>query len=147
MAPGTSAPRRVLGVDLATEPARTGLVEATWRGGVWRLAGPLPGDDEAILGRAAGAALGLDAPLGWPDAFVGAVGAHHAHRPWPVGVDRADLRYRATDRFVVDLDLGVRPLSVSSDLIGAVAWRAAGLVSALGRARGRPLARDGSDGV
>lgn len=147
MAPGTSAPSRVLGVDLATEPARTGLVEATWRDGLWRLVGPYPGDDGTILERAVGAAVGLDAPLGWPDAFVEAVRAHHAHRPWPTDLDRADLRYRATDRFVVDLDLGVRPLSVSSDLIGAVAWRAAGLVAALGRARGRPLARDGSDGV
>ena len=147
MAPGTSAPRRVLGVDLATEPARTGLVEATWRDGAWRVAGPYPGDDGTILERAAGAAVGLDAPLGWPDAFVEAVDAHHAHRPWPEDVDANDLRYRATDRFVVDLDLGVRPLSVSSDLIGAVAWRAARLVTALGVARGRPLVRDGSDGV
>ncbi len=147
MAPGTSAPRRVLGVDLATEPARTGLVEATWRDGAWRVAGPYPGDDATILERAAGSAVGLDAPLGWPDAFVEAVDAHHARRPWPEGVDAVDLRYRATDRFVVDLDLGVRPLSVSSDLIGAVAWRAAGLVASLGRVAGRPLARDGSDGV
>ncbi len=147
MAPGTSAPRRVLGVDLATAPARTGLVEATWDGGAWRLTGPYPGDDGSILERAAGAAVGLDAPLGWPDAFVEAVDAHHGRRPWPDGVDPVDLRYRATDRFVVDLDLGVRPLSVSSDLIGAVAWRAAGLMTALGRGRGRALARDGSDGI
>ena len=147
MAPGTSAPRRVLGVDLATEPARTGFVEATWRTGAWCFVGPYPGDDESILERAVGAVVGLDAPLGWPDAFVEAVGAHHAHHPWPTGVDPVDLRYRATDRFVVDLDLGVRPLSVSSDLIGAVAWRAAGLMEGLARAGGRPLARDGSDRV
>ncbi|HQU26296.1 MAG TPA: DUF429 domain-containing protein [Acidimicrobiales bacterium] len=147
MAPGTSAPRRVLGVDLATEPARTGLVEGEWRAGAWRLTGPYPGDDGSILERAAGAAVGLDAPLGWPDAFVEAVGAHHAQRPWPDGVDPVDLRYRATDRFVVGLELGVRPLSVSSDLIGAVAWRAAGLMEGLARAGGRPLTRDGRDGV
>lgn len=146
MPPGTSAPRRLVGVDLAADPRRTGVVVAE-PGPPWRLTGPAAGDDATILALADGAVLALDAPLGWPDAFVAAVAAHHGFRGWPPGADREDLRHRATDRHVTGRALGVRPLSVSSDLIGVVAMRAAFLLDELGARRGRPLARDGSDGV
>jgi predicted nuclease with RNAse H fold len=124
------------------------VVTAVRGADAWRFEGPFAGDDATVLGLVDDATvLGLDAPLGWPDEFVAAVGAHHRFEPWPRGVEREDLRLRATDRFVIALDLGVRPLSVSSDLIGVVAMRAAALLGALGARRGGPVARDGSDGV
>lgn len=148
MAAGTSGPRRVVGVDLAAGPARTGVVTAARRDGAWRFEGPYAGDDATVLDLLDDeTALGLDAPLGWPDEFVAAVSAHHQFESWPPGVAREDLRLRATDRFVIELDIGARPLSVSSDLIGVVAMRAAALLDAIGARRGRRIARDGTDGV
>ncbi len=91
--------------------------------------------------------LAIDAPLGWPDDFVEAITAHHGFAGWPPGARRRDLRHRATDAHVAALEIGVRPLSVSSDLIGVVAMRAAHLLHELSARRGRPLTRDGSDDV
>jgi len=93
--------------------------------------------------------VGLDAPLGWPDDFVAALGAHAAFHAWPAvdpsitRPERERLRLRTTDRFVRDLELGVTPLSVSSDLIGVVAMRAASLQSAWASAWGQREPRDG----
>jgi len=87
-------------------------------------------NDQALLAQVAGVdKVGVDAPFGWPGAFVEAVVAHHAGSPWP-SFDLTALCYRATDRFVHD-ETGRRPLSVSSDRIAVTAMRAAGLLSKL----------------
>lgn len=86
--------------------------------------------------------IAIDAPLGWPSAFVLAVSGHAAGAPWPDMGMRA-LRYRATDLHVQH-QTGISPLSVSSDRIGIVAFRAARLLAML---RPGDPARDGSRGV
>ncbi len=144
---------RFLGVDLASDPRRTGVVEATIAGATVRAALPAPGAaaDDASLTSLVDAAtvVGLDAPLGWPDDFVEAVAAHREFAPWPApGADdgprgRERFRLRATDRFVRGLGLGVTPLSASSDLIGVVAMRAAALQGAWASRWGAYQPRDG----
>ena len=94
--------------------------------------------------------VGLDSPLGWPDDFVSAVTAHRLSARWPTFEHRStdkireSLRHRTTDLFVRSLDLGSTPLSVSSDLIGVVAMRAAWLQSAWAQKWGQLEPRDGS---
>ncbi|MFY9783704.1 MAG: DUF429 domain-containing protein [Acidimicrobiales bacterium] len=147
---------RFIGVDLAASPARTGAALITLVGGgpTRRAEASLVGenfvaDNDALIALVdANTVVGLDAPLGWPDDFVRAVTAHHSFEPWPHVPDekrpRESLRHRRSDLFVRSLELGSIPLSVSSDLIGVVAMRAALLQSAWAAPWGRLEPRDGS---
>jgi len=104
-----------------------------------------PLSDDSIVrmaGDAAVAVTAIDAPLGWPAAFVRSVAAYGLGGPFPDPGE--DLWLRATDR-VVWAAVGRRPLSVSSDRIAYPAVRAARLLSRLGP--DRPARRDGSDGI
>jgi hypothetical protein len=141
----------VLGIDLASVAARTGVVTLVRRGDVYDADVVADGGDVALTGLVdADTLVGLDAPLGWPDDFVRAVGDHARFEAWPPSTtapgapEREHLRLRRTDRFVRDLKLGSTPLSVSSDLIGVVAMRAASLQSAWSLVWGHREARDGS---
>ena len=120
-----------LGVDLASRPERTAACAIEWADGRARVVDVACGqDDEALLTRIAGAdKVGIDAPFGWPAAFVDAVARFHAGGPWPAATVQT-LRYRETDR-VVAARTGRWPLSVSTDLIGVPAFRAARLLSRL----------------
>lgn len=146
--------RRYVGIDLATEAKRTGVV-------IIEIDGPeavasLPGDGFVADDRGLvevidrSTVVGLDSPLGWPDDFVSAVTAHRQSARWPTFEHRStdkireSLRHRKTDLFVRSLDLGSTPLSVSSDLIGVVAMRGAWLQSAWAQKWGQLEPRDGS---
>jgi predicted nuclease with RNAse H fold len=137
----------VLGIDLAARPATTGVVVLEPVGaGRWsaRSVGS-PADDDLLVELARDAlAVGVDAPLGWPDAFVDAVTAHHGFRPWPAAIDRAPLTHRETDRRTRAIT-GRLPLSVSADLLGVVAMRCALLQRRWAdEVWGAPEPRDGS---
>jgi hypothetical protein len=83
--------------------------------------------------------IGIDVPLGWPSEFIDAITAHRDFKPWPQP-DREPLRFRETDRYVKEKAKRT-PLSVSSNLIGITAMRAAKLLSVL---RGKGLSTDRS---
>jgi predicted RNase H-like nuclease len=146
--------RRFVGIDLATEAKRTGVVVVALTGK--RATASLPGDgfvaDDRGLVEVVDrtTVVGLDSPLGWPDDFVSAVTAHRLSARWPTFEHRStdkireSLRHRTTDLFVRSLDLGSTPLSVSSDLIGVVAMRAAWLQTAWAQKWGQLEPRDGS---
>ena len=70
--------------------------------------------------------VGIDAPFGWPKAFVEAV-AGWSEISWS-SENRKRLRFRATDLFVRDT-LGIWPLSVSTDRIALPAMRANALLT------------------
>jgi hypothetical protein len=108
-------------------------------------------DDAALIEAMRGAAkVGIDAPFGWPRPFVEAIVAHQRGGAWPGrGLAQAKdfrrtLRLRATDAHV-HAEVGITPLSVSSDMIGVVAMRCALLLDAAAAA-GVAVQRDGVHG-
>ncbi|HYO85305.1 MAG TPA: DUF429 domain-containing protein [Dermatophilaceae bacterium] len=137
-----------VGVDLAADPARTAACVIDWA--IGRIEAISPVSDEQILELATTArVVGVDVPLGWPDDFVRAISAHHQQRPWPAlaastSIGRESLRYRRTD--VLLRHAAHHPLSVSTDLIGVVALRAARLQHLLAAA-GLTVDRSGITGV
>lgn len=139
----------VLGVDLSAQPRDTAAVRIDFaQCTVEAVPGNLA-DDELIDLISEADVAGLDVPLGWPIAFVDAVARHHGNAGWHdidastvAGRDR--LRYRETDRVLHAQ--GFRPLSPSSDLIGVVAMRAAGLQHRL-QGRGMDVDRSGVTGA
>jgi len=138
-----------VGVDLAGRSERTALAVVAWTDGAATVVELKVGVTDADIVAAAHGAerIGIDAPFGWPDAFVELVTAHHAMHP-TVGpaetpTDRRTLVRRRTD-WVVHERTGIVPLSVSADLIGHVALRCAGILTLLA-ARGIDVDRaDGS---
>ncbi len=127
---------RTLGIDLASLAQTTASCLVEWGDQEAQVVGIEVGvDDARLLVAAAGVDwVGIDAPFGWPAPFVELVAAHHAGSqrtaPW-TPARRDELRFRQTD-FAVRRALGRWPLSVSTDLIGIVALRCAGLLDRLG---------------
>jgi predicted nuclease with RNAse H fold len=136
---------RVLGIDLASLPDKTAGCLLEWNtgsGALAELAKPL--DDRRVTELARSAdVVAIDAPLGWPIPFVGAVSSHARGDDWPNSTVR-ELSYRRTDMWVRS-QVGRWPLSVSADRIGIVAFRAARLHQLL--RPDTPRLNDGSDGV
>lgn len=119
---------RTLGVDLSAQPRHTAACVVDWVEGSIALHERV--DDDALVELAGDAdVVGIDAPFGYPTAFVDAVAAFARGGEWPDG-DIRELRFRATDRFVHE-QTGRWPLSVSSDLIALPAWRCLRLRSRL----------------
>jgi predicted nuclease with RNAse H fold len=138
-----------VGVDLAAEPDQTGVAVLVWTAGGARVDSLRVGvDDDGILAASRDAdKVGLDCPIGWPEAFIDFVVAHrggHVTVPdaTPGKVWRHPLANRMTDDVVHDR-FGLVPLSVSADRIARPAMRAAGLLASLA-ADDRPVDRTGS---
>ncbi|GAA1992229.1 DUF429 domain-containing protein [Isoptericola halotolerans] len=136
------------GIDLSTDPRKTGVATIEWYTHGARLASASLGADDDSLVELIDHAdrTGIDCPLGWPTAFVDYV---VAHRDGGLDLDvpptRAPLLLRATDRHVVR-KAGVRPLSVSAERIGSTAMRCAALLSRLVEA-GTAVDRTGGSGA
>ena len=124
-----------IGIDLAAQPQRTSACQVTWYPDHLDVEYLPERHDAALLGLLAGPAkVGLDCPLGWPSDFVATVSAHHRNEPLPERVIRGaldPLSYRLTDE--VTWQAGKLPLSVSTNLLGVVALRAARLLDGLRR--------------
>lgn len=125
-----------LGIDLAASPTRTAICQLEWSGARARVVSlacrASDGDLLALIGRAD--KVGIDVPLGWPDAFVAAIASYGPGGPWPDSMSEP-LRLRSTDRFVRE-KTGITPLTVSADKIAAPAMRAAALLTAYSRENG-----------
>ncbi len=127
---------RTVGVDLASQPAKTALCEVSWETQPASVAELILGVDDATIGKRIVSAdkLGIDVPLGWPLAFVEAVSQHSEDGSWPSAYDHEDttaVRFRRTDLWL-QKELGLHlPLSVSTDRIALPAMRAAALLSGL----------------
>jgi len=136
----------VLGIDLAAGAKKTyacALVDRDGELGAELFAGC---DDDRLLALAEGRQkVAIDAPFGWPRAFVEALDAHRRFEMWPAPDDgppetfRAALSFRATDRVVMHTR---RPLSVSTDKLGVTAMRCAHLLQRWSSA-GKPVDRAG----
>jgi predicted nuclease with RNAse H fold len=116
-------PGLTLGIDLSSMPKDTSACLLEWHGQSARVVTIENHctDDSLDALHAEAAATGIDAPLGWPLAFRGAVQSWQLDQ-WSPGI-RDDLCYRETDIFV-RRHLGILPLSVSTDRIALPAMRA-----------------------
>ncbi|MGI4894546.1 MAG: DUF429 domain-containing protein [Janthinobacterium lividum] len=135
------------GVDLATQPAKTGLAIIEWLPGRARLTRLQLGATDSDIVEVALAVdkVGIDCPLGWPDDFISFITAHADERVDPTTSETGDdlrrrLAYRHTDRVL--RQGGHSPLSVAADRIGLTAIRAAGVLAQLAAA-GAPVDRSG----
>lgn len=138
-----------LGIDLSTDPKKTGVCVIEWTREGPRLQEVRgPWSDEALLDLIEQADIaGIDVPLGWPEAFVTAVYGWNSGKCWPGSygpTTRAALCYRVTDGWL-KREHGMHPLSVATDRLGATAMRAAGLLTALDQ-RGIDVDRSGLTG-
>jgi hypothetical protein len=148
-----------LGIDLASQAASTAACLLGWQGDRVEVVylerdrdrlGRL--DDDRLVALMLGdgwpgpapAKIGIDAPLGWPVAFVTAVGNLDA---WPLmgEVEPVALVRRGTDRWV-HARTGKVPLSVSADLIAYPAMRAQRLLRRYRELTGSPVDRSGLTG-
>lgn len=137
---------RTLGIDVASQVARTAVCSIRWEDGSARIE-PLEtggATDPEIRRRIEGAdRVGIDIPLGWPAAFVDALSEHHRGRAWTAPVDREGmhaLRLRETDRWITatarrpgDRTARCYPMSVSTNLIAIPAMRIAALLGQFDR--------------
>ncbi|MFR0355936.1 DUF429 domain-containing protein [Streptomyces sediminimaris] len=147
-----------VGIDLAASARRTAVCRMEWtdRGTVTAEFAVASADEDLLALIRSADKTGLDCPLGWPSDFVATVLAHHQGLrlpPRPRFEERADgragldpLRFRLTDDLTWKATTTRPPLSVSTDLLGVVALRAARLLDALAAAD-VPVPRDGSGPV
>ena len=125
---------RTLGIDLASDPGKTGVCIVRWEAGRAAVETLSVGaDDEQVLELHENSdATGIDSPFGWPVPFEELLRKEGA---WPRDTwsteKRDSLRFRLTDLRVRELT-GRWPLSVSSDLIAVAAMRCVGLLERMG---------------
>jgi len=114
-----------IGVDLSTSKQKRGVVSIDWsdtgvRATIHRNERAL----DSIAALAQAGTIAIDAPFGWPEAFVDFVADPEAFYDRKEGADYSDfspeLRLRVTDHWVKD-QTGLNPMSVSMDKIGATA--------------------------
>lgn len=144
-----------LGIDLAAQPAGTAACLVRWdpdgRGITERIVDGLANEDlvemmrEPLISR-----VGIDSPFGWPVEFVNEITRFTQAGTVPGTEDleqhRLRLRLRATDREIQE-ELGLTPLSVSTDRIGVVALRCARLLADYWATSGETPDRSGNGRV
>lgn len=153
-----------IGIDLASQPEKTGFCVIRWgesapllihldRGTIDGtdlhdkfLATTIRGLRDLDFDGAPITKVGIDAPFGWPDPFVDAIRIHQDGGSWPLPIDqpRAPFERRETDRFIKK-ETAKNPLSVSTDRIAYPAMRCAVILGDVAQDLGREaVARDGS---
>jgi len=119
-----------LGIDLAAQPADTGVCAVSWAERVTIELASASADDTLLTKLITKAdRVGVDVPLGWPMPFVRAVADYQNQLSW-AGGHGEEMQLRKTDQWLRNA-LQMRPLSVSADKIGVPAMRAAHLLSSL----------------
>jgi predicted nuclease with RNAse H fold len=128
---------RTLGIDLAAQAEKTAYCVIDWTGDGVEVGVPVLGasDDTLLEMMASLEWTGIDAPWGWPSAFIDAVQGWATGGRWPPGGSGTMMRHRETDRVVNEVvgetvSTKLWPLSVSSDRIAVCAWRCAQLLTA-----------------
>jgi len=139
---------RILGIDLASQPEKTGVVLVDVEESALPVAHLVPGratDDALVAWAKLVDRIGIDAPMGWPNAFVEGMVNHVEYRSWDAAGEVKGLTHRVTDHVVHD-QTGIWPLSVSADKLAYVAFRCAHLQQRFAEEvwDGVPAPRDGS---
>lgn len=133
---------KTVGIDVSSQAKGTACCWVRWENSSATLEAVEHAIDDdsldAILSKAADK-IGVDVPLGWPDAFVEAIARHKAGAAFgetPIG----ELARRHSDAWVYK-NTGQLPLSVTTDRISYPAMRIARI---LGRMPGAPIDRSGA---
>jgi predicted nuclease with RNAse H fold len=141
------------GIDLAAQPAKTGAVLVEWATQPPSVIDArIRVDDAHIVDvcrrvNETGGKVGIDCALGWPREFVKFVVAHAADDVLPPAEPTTQsLRLRATDVALSSGWLHMFPLSVSTNLLGVTAFRAARVLTQL-RENDMHVDRSGTSGV
>lgn len=124
-----------LGIDLSTNPKLTALCLLDWSNIGPAQIGALQvgASNEEIYRLAVGVGqIGIDAPFGWPRPWAAAVAEHRPGTSFGAEGTSAELTLRYTDKWIT-ANVGIRPLPVAANLIGATAIRCARVVGATGR--------------
>ena len=174
----TPVPNLTLGIDLASQPTNTAICAVKWDDGLPEIVqlarGHIPAENlaqtprarlhnralkRAMLGwfdgnepRLEVTKVGIDAPFGWPDAFIGHVSDWHYRSQWNVKLGQLEspeemhrMELRLTDRKVwARPEIAKKPLSVSTDKLAYPAMRCVTLLADLKRLDGADISRDGS---
>lgn len=125
---------RTLGIDLASQPKETAVCLIEWSaagGVVFDLNNTALTDDvlvELILDKRV-SKVGIDAPFGWPVAFIDAISSYRDRGQW-LDLEANEIRFRATDMFVWEQTKRA-PLSVAMDDLAWPAMRCARILSRL----------------
>jgi len=125
---------KTLGVDLASNPKKTGICIVAWREQEAVVEDLRVGadDHDLLWAHQRVDVTGIDAPFGWPVPFEQMLSGAAPRWTGPWSRERRDdLRFRLTD-FRVWKITGRWPLSVSADKIAVPALRCAGLLERLG---------------
>lgn len=132
-----------LGVDLASQPKKTGTCVIRWDSTRARVESLSTGANDSDLRKLFTRAdkTGIDAPFGWPQPFVRAIDHYSRETTWP-DVEVRQLRYRRTDEVAIK-KAKIRPLAVAADRIAVTAMRAARLLAAVS-ASGEAIDRSGT---
>ncbi|MBI2170310.1 MAG: DUF429 domain-containing protein [Actinobacteria bacterium] len=121
---------RTAGVDLASKDVNTALCVIDWEAKRVEMLRRNVSDDAIVDAVATVERTGIDAPFGWPTAFLQAINGWMDGGAWSQDQSHADalagLRYRTTDLIVKKVR---NPLSVSTDLISITAFRCARLLT------------------
>lgn len=136
---------KTLGIDLAAQPKKTGMCEIEWSDKSGRLTELMIGatDDDIVEYTGSVDKVGVDVPFGWPIRFIDALLSHSRRTTLERKAPNAvELRWRKTDQNVFDRT-SLRPLSVSTDKIGAAALRWARLEIKLRESTGLVVDRTG----
>jgi hypothetical protein len=136
-----------VGIDLASQPGRTAVCQIDWGGPKGVVLPPAADklDDEQLLRLMCAdevSKVGIDAPFGWPAAFIDALVTYQATGRW-LPLDSSELRFRSTE-FHVKAQTGQQPLSAITDRLIWPTMRCATLLSQL---PGPPIDRSGADRV
>jgi len=139
-------PFSVVGVDLGAQQTNTAycVIAVDPRQGAVTIRSPKSGpeatDDKLLEVFSGKVRIGIDAPFGWPVAFIDAISQYRDVNRWNrdeptvypgkenTKIEYRNLKYRKTDLNVWEA-IDKRPLGVATELIGAVAMRAARLVA------------------
>lgn len=133
---------QILGIDAAVDPRNTGLAIARFAGRRWRIDSLETGRKETpiaeqvlpLLNPSSPVLVAIDAPMGWPMAFLRNVSVHQAGEK--LDSDSRLLFARETDR-VVHRETGLTPCRTSSLLRLALKWstKCAGMPRSIRRIR------------
>lgn len=147
--PREEIPTRTLGIDLASQAKETGVCLIEWAEGAGKVLdlGQESLTDDVLVELMRDprvSKVGIDAPFGWPMAFIDAITSYRDSGTW-LDLDANEMRFRATETRIFE-ETRQWPLTVAMSDLAWPAMRCAPLLTRV-TPPGRELDRSGRSGV